>query len=313
RSELDGDVALVCKGLTPLFPAGLLELLKDRALPLVFDFDDAIFLPQRGGSRVVARLSRPYEAAAALCRAATVVLPGNEFLADFARGALGRAATGDEKVRVLPTVVDTDVFQPGHGAVGTVPVVGWVGSHSTLPYLLNRASVFQDLARRLTYRLRIVSNHPPPPIPGVDVEFVRWSPEREVSVFHGLSVGVYPLVDDHWTRGKCGFKAIQYSACGVPVVASPVGVLRDIVAPEETGLWAESDEEWCDQIERILRDPNMGARFGAQGRAFIEDRYSVSAGVPVLAEALRDAAGLGTAVPSPEPAEAASCAASPAF
>lgn len=103
RAGLDADVGFVSVGLAPLFPSGLLQSLTDVALPLVFDFDDAIFLPQRGGSRIVARLSRPYEAAVALCRAASVVLPGNEFLADFARGALAGRPAEAGKVRVLPT------------------------------------------------------------------------------------------------------------------------------------------------------------------------------------------------------------------
>lgn len=242
---------------------------------------------------------------------ADIVLPGNEFLGDFARGAIsGHSPPG--KIRVLPTVVDTKLFKPGAGQVPDVPVVGWVGSHSTLPYLLECRPALVELASRLSYRLRIVSNEPPPPMPGVDVEFVRWHPDVEVSVFHGLSVGLYPLHDDHWSRGKCGFKAIQYSACGIPVVASPVGVVRDIVAPEETGLWAESHREWCDQIERIIRDPGLGARMGAQGRAYIEDRYSVESSLPSLENALLDAAG-GTSGPVPPDQEAAeACAELPA-
>ena len=307
-----GDVVLVLKQLAPLFPGPFLRRLTDTGTPLVYDFDDSVFLPKVGGSRIVSGLSRPREAFRELCRSARVVLPGNEFLADWARGVVGDASPGP-RIQILPTVVDTDRFVPGPLAPPDRPVVGWVGSHSTLPYLMERSQVFRKLARRVSYRLRVVSSAPPPPIPGVDMEFVRWTPEGEVSAFHGLSVGVYPLTDDHWSRGKCGFKAIQYGACGVPVVASPVGVLRDIVIPDETGFWAESDEEWCRSLENLLTHPDDGARMGAQGRALVEDRYSLRSGLPILRDALIAAAGTPPAAPpiAPEPAEAP-CAASPA-
>ena len=120
-----------------------------------------------------------------------------------------------------------------------------------------------------------------------------WDGGREVAHVQALDVGLYPLDDSPWSRGKCGFKALQYLACGVPCVASPVGVLGDIVRPGETGLHARSQEEWVDACAALLSDPARRAAMGVRGRALVEERYSVRVAAPFLAEALRDVAGSG--------------------
>ncbi len=293
NAGVDVDVLWIEREIAPAFSRQFRGSLDRVNVPIIFDFDDALFLPKPGGNPLVRRFSSPRDQTADLCSRAHTVLAGNEYLADFARPFA-------QRVRILPTVIDTDRFKPGPartenggGAGADIPVIGWVGSHTTLPYLLERAEAFRLLAKQRRFRLRIVSNAPPPRIPGVFVEYVPWTPETEVSVFHGLSVGVYPLEDNEWAQGKCGFKAIEYLACGIPVVASPVGVIRDIVLPEETGLWATSDQEWCDAMKTLLDTPETAARWGAVGRALVVDRYSIRAAIPILVEALRDTAVSG--------------------
>ncbi len=283
-----GDVVWVSRDLAPIGAGRILACLRDRGVPLVADFDDAVFLPPAGGSRWLGPLRRPGRAFADLCRASSVVLAGSSYLAEAARGAVGIDKPVD--VRILPTVVDTGRYRPVNRRNSPALTIGWVGSHSTLPYLWTRRAVFQELAREVPFALRVVSDSPPPPIPGVDVEFQRWTPATEVSAFHGIDLGVYPLPDDAWSRGKCGLKAIQYGACGVPVVASPVGVLREVVVPEETGLWADSDREWVGAMKRILGDPAAIERMGRNARAWVEERYSLAAALPVLEAGLRDGA-----------------------
>ncbi|MDH3223540.1 MAG: glycosyltransferase family 4 protein [Gemmatimonadota bacterium] len=283
-----GDVVWVSRALAPIGAGRILDCLRGRGVPVVADFDDAVFLPPAGGSRWLGPLRRPGRAFADLCRASSVVLTGNSYLADAARDAVGVGEPMD--VRILPTVVDTNRYRPMERATSSSLTVGWVGSHTTLPYLWARRAVFQELAREVPFALRVVSDSPPPPMPGVDVEFHRWTPATEVTAFHGIDLGVYPLPDDAWSRGKCGLKAIQYGACGVPVVASPVGVLRDVVVPEETGLWAESDPEWVEAMKRILGDPAAIESMGRNARAWIEDRYSLVSALPVLEAGLRDGA-----------------------
>jgi glycosyltransferase involved in cell wall biosynthesis len=123
----------------------------------------------------------------------------------------------------------------------------------------------------------------------VDHTFRRWSPEGEVAVFQELDVGLYPLHDTPWGRGKCGFKALQYLACAVPCVASPVGVLREIVRPGETGRHATDAEEWVAACEALLEDPAERCRLGGAGRALVERAFSVPVAVEILSGAVHRA------------------------
>jgi glycosyltransferase involved in cell wall biosynthesis len=117
-------------------------------------------------------------------------------------------------------------------------------------------------------------------LPGVTVENVPWRLEKEIELFNTCDIGVYPLPDDEWTRGKCGFKAIQFMACGVPVVASPVGVNREIIDDGVSGLLAESPAMWKEKLTRLLRQPDLRAELGRRGRAVVEARYSLAVNGP---------------------------------
>jgi len=281
------DVVLVQRGIGLLGDGGLLRRLLRAHVPVVYDFDDAVYLPQEGGRRWLEAIRDPEGTTRALCRAARLVLAGNEHLATFARSAVG---PGDgARVRVLPSVVDTDRFVPAVSK-GGVPTVGWIGSDSTVPYLESLAPALRELARKTAHRLVVVAGVRRPHLPGVSYDFVAWRPHAEVSHFQELDVGLYPLDDTPWSRGKCGFKALQYSACGVPCVASPVGVLRDIVLPGETGLLAEGPSDWADACARLLSDGVARSRMGEAGRALVQARYSVRWAAPRLAAALREAA-----------------------
>jgi glycosyltransferase involved in cell wall biosynthesis len=291
RRVVDGastwDAVLVQRGIGLVLDRSLLGRLIRSGTPVVYDFDDAVYLPQDQGRWWVEAIRDPDRTTRAFCRAAGVVLAGNAHLAAYAMEAVGPAAA--ERVRVLPSVVDTERFAPApHDA--DLPTLGWVGSDSTVPYLEALAPALRALATRVPHRLVVVAGTRRPRLPGVSYEFVPWSPDADAARFQALDVGLYPLDDTPWTRGKCGFKALQYLACGVPCVASPVGVLRDIVRPGETGLHADGTDAWVDACARLLGDPATRAGMGRAGRALVRARYSVEAGAPILASALEDAA-----------------------
>lgn len=295
RALLDGagryDAVLVQRALAPFLNRTLLGELTGRRVPLVYDFDDAVYLPQEGGRRWLEALRAPRRSTEALCRASAVVLAGNAHLADFARAAVG--PEGAHRVRVVPSVVDTRRFRPredGRGAPPT-PTLGWVGSATTLAYLEALASPLRELADRVPHRLLVAAGAEPPRLRGVVFEHRAWSAEAEVSLVQEMDVGLYPLAENPWTLGKCGFKAVQYLACGVPCVASPVGVLTEIVRHDETGLHAGTDDAWVDACARLLGDPGERTRMGRAGRALVEGAYSVDVAAPLVARALRDAAG----------------------
>jgi hypothetical protein len=222
-----------------------LEKLAIKLAPrAIFDFDDALYL-------------RHPKAIAAICARATRVIAGNETLAAFAR-------QHTDRVSVVPTPVETDRFTPGTRDGKTVV---WTGSAENLKYL-------DAIRPRIKAPLRVVCNRKPP----FDCEFVPWSPATEVEALRTAAVGIMPLPDDDWTRGKCGFKLLQYMACGLPVVASPVGVNAEIVG--DAGVVTE---DWERGIERAL------GMDGAAARARVEERYSVRAVFPRWWEAVQHA------------------------
>lgn len=284
RHLSDYDLIFIYRELLPIGPAFVERLLmsKNRS-PVVFDFDDAIFLPSVSeANRLISALKFPAKVATIIARS-TRVIAGNEFLADYARRY-------NPAVTMIPTCVDTTRFAPAAHRANPRPVVGWIGSPTTSSYLKALVPVLQQVAARRRFTLRVSGASEPIEVPGLTVENIPWSLDREVELFSTCDVGIYPLADDQWSRGKCGFKAIQFMACGVPVVAAAVGVNQEIVRDGVNGYLAATDSEWVEKLDRLIADPALRARFGEAGRQTIESRYSLRINAPRLAETLRDAA-----------------------
>ncbi len=195
-----------------------------------------------------------------------LVLCGNTELAD-------RLPHG--RYELLPTPIDTEIFAPSR--VDRDPdVLGWVGHSDNLGYLESLHEPLMELRRRHPRLRLIVVADRPPSLPGVDVEFRRWSLDSELSCFDGMGIGLMPLDDSPWARGKCAFKAIQYMALGIPTVASPVGMNAEVIRHGESGFLASGEREWVDQLDRLLSDPGLAGRVGAAGRRRVEERYSLT-------------------------------------
>lgn len=244
--------------------------------PRVLDVDDAIWL--YGGEAFARRL-------AGLC---DVVACGNAFLAEWFAARHGR-------VELVPTVVDTARYVPLPALVTDEgPVIGWSGSTSTLPYLhAIERPLGEVLRRHPRARLRVLCDRAPTlPSLGARVEFVPWSQQSEVRAIQEMTVGIMPLDDSVASRGKCSLKMLLYMACGVPVVVSPVGANRDVLACGEVGLGAASDDDWVDALDTLLRDPGHARALGTRGRAVVEERFSVTSQAPRLAALLRSVASV---------------------
>ncbi len=271
------------------FPVGppLIErwLARPGRPPIVYDFDDAVFLPNvSDANRFIVSLKWAGKVPEIL-RLSARVIAGNDFLAGFARAHNAAVIT-------VPTCVDTDKFVPrADPAVSVPPVVGWIGSPTTAPYLSMLTAVFQNVAADTPFQLKVSGAASDVSVPGVRVTNVPWSLADEVSLFNTCDVGVYPLTDDEWSKGKCGFKAIQFMACGVPVLASAVGVNREIVVDGVNGLLATTAEEWETKLRRLLTDPALRARLAAAGRRTVEERYSLRVNAPKVAAVLDNAIG----------------------
>jgi glycosyltransferase involved in cell wall biosynthesis len=279
------DLVFLYREAIPLGPPFVEWLIARRGVPIVYDFDDAIFLPSvSDANKAFAFLKSPGRVARILRRSRHVVV-GNDYLAQYARKY-------NDAVTVIPTAVDTDRFvprDPGTPAEARDPVVGWIGSPTTFGYLQNLAAVLRDVSAQHRFTLKVSGAGQPVRFPGVTVAEVPWSLADEVSLFNTCDIGVYPLTDDEWSKGKCGFKAIQCMACGVPVVASAVGVNREIIVDGVNSFLASTPAEWTDKLGRLLSDPALRARMAAAGRRTIEERYSLRVTAPRLARILREA------------------------
>jgi glycosyltransferase involved in cell wall biosynthesis len=247
--------------------------------PVIYDYDDAMFLPQRLDRKILARMERMDTPAKVMARS-DLVLAGNSFLADYAR-------QHSPQVITLPTCIDTLRFRPrDRDEPGESPVIGWIGSHTTARYLTRLLPTLGQVAAEHRFELYVVGSPERLSSSSVKITQVDWSLEREVEDFQRCDIGIYPLSDDEWSLGKCGFKAIQFMACGVPVVAEAVGVNRDIVDDGVNGFLASTEDEWKRKLGLLVADPALRTRLGAAGRQTVEQRFSVTANAPRLIAAL---------------------------
>ena len=281
------DVLWLYREIFPIGPAFMEWLLSVTGHPpMVFDFDDAIFLPSTSeANQLIAALKVPSKVATIVRRSSEIVA-GNDFLAAYARQF-------NPAVTTIPTCVDTTVFRPrdNHATLDhRGPVIGWIGSPTTAEYIRGLAPVLRDVATRHQFVLRVSGAGAAVEMAGVTVDNPQWALADEIELFRNLDIGVYPLVDDDWARGKCGFKAIEFMACGVPVVASAVGVNREIIQDGVNGFLATTAEEWTAKLGRLIEDPALRATFGAAGRRTIEEHYSLHVNAPKLAAVIRRAA-----------------------
>ncbi len=266
RSSSAYDLVLVVR---KLFSGVDIARLRGAARRLAYDLDDAVMLrdPFQLGAGGRSR-TREARFAKMLARA-DLVLAGNAYLVGVAEAI----ATERTPVKRAPTPIDAARFSPGP-CPDEIVRIGWIGSRSTRPYL---QAIAGPLGRLLTARpeVRFAVMADAAPELAFDVDFTRWSEAGEVDFLRSLAVGVMPLSDDDWSRGKCGFKLLQYMACGVPAVASRVGANVVIASDGDAARLATDDGEWSTALTELLDDHETAQALGAAGRRRAEEAYSV--------------------------------------
>ena len=246
--------------------------------PIISDMDDAIFhMYDLHRSATVRGLLggklRP------LMRRSAISLCGNAYLRDYVERAGGRAI-------IVPTVLDSDIFCPAAHTVERPLTVGWIGSPSTWPYVQAVLPTLLPAIERLNGRFLVIGAGPA--AHGIaGVESREWSEASEVADLQEMDIGLMPVPDEPWGRGKCGYKLIQYMACGVPTIASPVGVNCDIVGDGVDGFLAETEEEWVRALETLAADPALRRQMGVVGRSKIVRFYSLQSQRQIVLEAVR--------------------------
>lgn len=285
RQAAGFDLLWIEKETLPWLPAGLELTLTSGHVPFVLDYDDAVFHSYDQHRSAMARqlLAGKHPA---LMRRAALVIAGNSYLADFAKVA------GAAQVAVVPTVIDL-VRYPAlvwrDTPATTLPTVGWIGQRATAPFLSPLVRLFQRLATEGKAQFTAIGIDAA--ALGLPMQSVPWSEDTEVTAISQLDVGIMPLVDEPFERGKCGYKLIQYMACGLPVVASPVGVNQQLVAHGVNGFLAETPEQWETALRTLLADAGLRQRMGRAGRARVEEGYSVQTAEYQMQALLKNAVG----------------------
>lgn len=270
------DVTWVQKELLPFVP----HLVERQLLgDYVFDFDDAVHLRYKRSANPILRatLGRKFDQVLANARS---VIAGNAYLADVARQA------GASDVTIIPSVVPVEHYPLKELPPSEPLVIGWIGSTNTVHYLERLRFVFELVGKKRPLEVMVV---------GAQMEkgrqfrtrCVEWSEDSETRLVSEMHIGVMPLDDTEWERGKCAYKAIQYMAAARPVVASAVGANRDVIQDGVTGYLATSHDQWQDALERLAGHPSEARTMGKRGRARVEAHYSVDSQAPRLAAVLR--------------------------
>lgn len=273
------DLVWIEYELFPWLPASAERLLARVRIPYVVDYDDAIYHRYQLHPSWVVRLLLGKKIDVVMRRASTVIV-GNKYLGERARAA------GARRIECLPTVVDLDRYPTTSPRDGPVFTIGWIGSPSTVRYLSLIGPVLADFCRASKARLVVVGSREVT-LEGVSAEFRPWSEATEVEDILRFDVGIMPLPDEPWERGKCGYKLIQYMACARPVIASPVGANREIVEQGVNGFLASTDQEWRSALETLRAAPDLRARLGEAGRQKVEASYCTRVTAPLLATILK--------------------------
>ncbi len=286
RKVKDYDLVYILREAALLGPPVFEQLIYQRRVPIVFDFDDAIFVSYRSPSNGYLSYLKFASKTKTICRIASHVMVGNPYLAEYARQV-------NDHVTVIPTTIDTEKYRvpPRQEKTGP-PVIGWTGSYSTVQHLDTLRGALKKLAERESFRLRVIGT-PTYECPPVEVEAMRWQADTELDDLGAIDIGVMPLPDDRWSKGKCGLKALQFMALGIPTVCSPVGVNTDIIQDDENGFIASTEDEWVDKLTRLLRSHELRQRLGQAGRVTVEQKYSAITQTPrvyeIFKSVLRDA------------------------
>lgn len=286
RRVTDYDLVYILREAALLGPPVFEKLIHQRRVPIVFDFDDAIFVSYRSPSNGYLSYLKFASKTKTICRIASHVMVGNPYLADYARQV-------NDRVTVIPTTIDTEKYRvPQRSEQTGPPVIGWTGSYSTVQHLDTLRGALKKLAERESFRLRVIGT-PAYECAPVDVEAMPWRADTELEDLSAIDIGVMPLPDDRWSKGKCGLKALQFMALGIPTICSPVGVNTDIIQDDENGFIAGTEDEWVEKLSRLLRSPELRQRLGHAGRATVEEKYSAITQTPrvyeIFKSVIRDA------------------------
>lgn len=260
------DLVVIEKELFPYFPAIFEKLFSSFSIKYVVDYDDALFHQYDKHRLAIVRVLLGSKISSVM-KNSSLVIAGNQYLADYAIQANAK------RVVVIPTVIDIQKYTKKEKYNDKNIIIGWIGSPSTAKYVANLEAVLLKLREK--YRIKIyLIGASKSPFEKLDAKILPWNEVTEVKDMKKFDIGIMPLVDSFWERGKCGFKLIQYMGCSLPVVGSPVGVNRDIIDNEVNGLSASTNKEWYTALEKLILNKELRIKYGNNGRNKVIKKYS---------------------------------------
>jgi glycosyltransferase involved in cell wall biosynthesis len=255
-----------------------------RRSALVFDFDDAIWLADVSSQNRGFGWLKSGKKTSRIIKASHAVIAGNDYLADYARQF-------NTQVTVIPTTIDTEYHKPLlKKREDDAVCIGWTGSLTTVQYFEKFTPVLERLKKTFGKRIKFkLIGEAGYRSPALGLQGDPWRLETEIEDLNAIDVGIMPLPDDQWTRGKCGFKGLQYMGCGIPAVMSPVGVNTEIIQDGINGFLANTPEDWYEKLSELIESEELRNRLGNAGRKTVIERYSVLSQRDRYLQVLRDA------------------------
>ena len=287
RSEVKSlkgfDLVYVFREAALLGPAWFERRIAASGVPMIFDFDDAVFHAYKSPSNGYLSYLKFPNKIGEICKLSTWVMAGNEYLSDYAKQY-------NQNVTIIPTTIDTDKYRVVEKDANAAQVtIGWSGSFSTVQHLDTIRDVLRELASGEKFTLRVIGT-PNYKIPDVETEAIKWRSETEIADLEKIDIGLMPLPDDQWSKGKCGLKALQYMALGIPTVCSPVGVNSAIIRDGANGFLADGKDEWIEKLKRLLHSAELRRKIGLAGRETVEENFSAKSQAPRVFEVFQTAA-----------------------
>ena len=275
------DIIYIHLWATPLGPPLFEWIIRKLSKKIVYDIDDMIYKSEGSAMNNLVHMLKGKNKSIALMKYADHVITCTPDLNEFARQFCAHCTD-------ISSTLDTErMFPVNSYSNEKPPVIGWTGTHSTVPYLYLLTSAFQQLAKERTFKLRVIGNfkfH----MEGVDYEYLDWSKEEEAKQLQGMDIGVYPLPTDAWVMGKSGLKALTYMTFALPVVATNVGAaINRVITDNVNGFLVKSEEEWIEKLKYLIDHPDERARLGKNARQTVLDNFSVEANKPVYLRILK--------------------------
>jgi glycosyltransferase involved in cell wall biosynthesis len=274
------DMVVIEYELFPYFPSFFEYILSKLGVKYIVDYDDAIFHNYNLHPNIWVRKLLGDKIASVMKNSACV-LAGNNYLAEYAKKA------GAKRIDILPTVIDGSRYVQKTITSGHKIVIGWIGSPSTFKYLKSLRSVFEKLGKQHNIEIQIVGANKNLGLSTIEKQ-LEWSEATEVASILKFDIGIMPLEDSPWAKGKCSYKLIQYMACGIPVICSPVGMNIEVVNAGVNGYLASSEEEWESAFEKLIESASLRAEMGQAGYTLAKENYTLQVQVPKIVSIIKE-------------------------